>query len=167
MLDYASLRLPSLAFVLLLSLTAAGAAVAQSENVGASRHVEIGRLQSAPQIDGVIDEAWSGITPIDTHFTEIEPEFGAASPFRTVVRIAQTDSAIYVVFEAFDPQPDRLGAARTLRDDRLEADDSVAILFDTFNDDRTAYFFRTNALAVQEDEVMLGGLEVVVENGFA
>lgn len=113
--------------------------------------ISIGALDSALTIDGIIDDEWSAVTPIDSHFTQIQPEFGIPSPYRTVVRIAQTESAIYVAFEAFDPEPDRLGAAATQRDGNLDSDDSVAVLFDTFGDDRTAYLFRTNALAVQQD----------------
>ena len=111
----------------------------------------VGRLSSAPVIDGVIEDEWAAISPIDGYFFQVQPEFGAASPYRTLVRIAQTETAIYVAFEAFDPDSARLAAAGTQRDGDLRADDSVAVLFDTFGDDRTAYLFRTNALATQQD----------------
>ena len=114
--------------------------------------LQIMRLTAAPTIDGAISESeWIGASVVDQIFVQIEPEYGKSSPFRTIVRIGQTDSALYVAMEAIDPQPDRLAAASTQRDGELERDDSVAVLLDTFNDDRTAYLFRTNALATQED----------------
>lgn len=109
-------------------------------------------LDQAPVLDGVIDAGeWSSAAVIDTSFVQIEPSFGAASPYKTVVRIGQTATALYVAFEAFDPEPARLAAAVTQRDGDLDSDDSVSIAIDTFGDERTAYLFRTNALATQED----------------
>ena len=109
-------------------------------------------LIAAPTIAGAISESeWSGSAVVDQNFVQIEPEYGELSPFRTIVRIGQTDAALYVAFESIDPQPERLAAASTQRDSELDDDDSVAILLDTFGDDRTAYLFRTNALATQED----------------
>lgn len=114
--------------------------------------LQLMRLITAPTIDGAISESeWTGASVVDQIFVQIEPEYGKSSPFRTIVHVGQTDSALFVAIEAIDPQPDRLAAASTQRDGELERDDSVAVLLDTFNDDRTAYLFRTNALATQQD----------------
>jgi hypothetical protein len=124
------------------------------ESTDASRvsAFEITSFASAPTIDGNIEMSeWADATIIDQPFVQIEPEYGQPSPFRTVVRIGQTDTALYVAFESFDSDPARLAAAFTQRDGDLERDDSVAVLFDTFKDLRTAYLFRTNALATQQD----------------
>ncbi len=109
-------------------------------------------LSAAPVVDGVIDEAeWAGASLVDTPFIQIEPEFGRPSPYRTVVRIGQTSASLYVAFESYDPDPDRLAAAVTRRDGDLEDDDSVVVVLDTFSDGRTAYAFATNALDTQWD----------------
>ncbi len=109
-------------------------------------------LEQAPAIDGEIGESeWSGAGVIDQPFVQIEPEFGETSRFRTRVRVAQTQTALYVAFDAFDPEPSRLAAAISRRDGGLDADDSVTVALDPFGDGRTAYLFRTNALATQED----------------
>ena len=62
-----------------------------------------------------------------------------------------TNRAIFVAFVLSDPDPDRIAAAVTGRDGDLDQDDSVGVLLDTFNDDRTGYYFRTNLLATQAD----------------
>ena len=114
--------------------------------------IQITMLDVAPTIDGNIDASeWSNAALVDQPFVQFEPEFGVASPYRTVVRVGQTETALYIAFEAFDPDITRLAAARTQRDSDLGDDDSVAVLFDTFADLRTAYLFRTNGLATQED----------------
>ncbi len=114
--------------------------------------VVVGRLAEEPRIDGLVtDEEWAGATVLNRPFTQIEPEFGALSPFRTTIRVAQTETAVFVAFEAFDPEPDRLAAAATSRDGQLGSDDSVTVMLDTFRDRRRAYAFRTNALATQWD----------------
>jgi hypothetical protein len=103
-------------------------------------------------VDGDVTEAeWAGAAVLDGRFIQIQPEYGQPSPFRTVVRIGQTATALYVAFEAYDPDPDRLAAAVTRRDGNLDDDDSVTVLLDTFSDGRTAYAFATNALATQWD----------------
>jgi hypothetical protein len=118
----------------------------------AQQTIDVSFLEQAPTIDGDIGASeWSGAAIVDQFFVQIEPEYGEPSPFRTVVRIGQTEAALYVAFEAFDPEPSRLAAASTQRDGELDKDDSVAMLFDTFGDNRTAYLFRTNALATQQD----------------
>ena len=110
------------------------------------------QLALAPEIDGVIgDGEWQGVPVGDRPFIQVVPEFGEPSPFRTVVRIAQTEDALYVAIEAFDLDPDRLSVAATSRDGAMDRDDSVAVMVDTFSDRRTGYVFRTNALATQWD----------------
>ena len=114
--------------------------------------LEVTRFANAPTIDGDIGETeWAGAGVADQNFVQIEPEYGQPSPFRTVVRVGQTETALYVAFEAFDPDISRLAAAATRRDGELDQDDSVAVLLDPFGDGRTAYLFRINTLATQQD----------------
>jgi hypothetical protein len=114
--------------------------------------VESAALSRAPTIDGTIgDGEWAEAAIVDQAFVQIEPDFGSDSPLRTVVRIGQTDTALYISFEALDPDADRAAAAVTERDGGLAADDSVSVALDTFGDARNGYYFRTNALGTQED----------------
>ncbi len=118
----------------------------------AQQPVDMSVLEQAPTIDGEIDEfEWSGARIIDQPFVQFEPEFGEVSPFRTVLHVGQTETALYIAVTAFDPDLSRLSAAVTQRDGGLDADDSISVALDSFGDDRTAYLFRTNALATQED----------------
>lgn len=122
--------------------------------------LEIATLAKTPAIDGDIGESeWSEARVADQYFVQIEPAYGEPSPFRTVVRVGQTATALYVAIEAFDPEISRIAAAITQRDamtqrdmnNNVVQDDSVAVFLDPFGDGRTAYVLRTNALATQED----------------
>lgn len=112
----------------------------------------ITHIEASPEIDGVlaVDE-WDLVPVLDRPFIQFEPEAGEPSPFRTIVRIAQTDAALFVAIESFDPEIHRLAAAITRRDGSMNDDDSVAVMLDTFSDRRTGYVFSTNALATQWD----------------
>jgi len=106
---------------------------------------------TAPVIDGILDdEVWEAAATVEG-FVQFQPEFGAPSPFRTIVLVGYTSEALYVAFKCFDPNPGRIAAAIISRDGDLENDDSVTILLDTNHDRRTAYYFATNSLGVQLD----------------
>ena len=135
----------SLVFLTSLLLTTTGAAADRPT-------VEISLLDAPPVIDGEIsDDEWSGATIIDGNFVQIQPLYGQPSPFRTVVRLGQTEDSLYVAFISYDPDASRIAAAVTQRDGEIDDDDSVAVFLDTFADQRTAYAFGTNPLATQWD----------------
>ncbi len=109
------------------------------------------RLSSKPTIDGVVDEAVWSEAAVAEGFVQFVPKFGQPSPYRTVVLVGSTEDALYVAFKCFDPESKDISAAVTSRDGSLENDDSVALLLDTFHDQRRAYYFITNTLGVQGD----------------
>jgi len=77
---------PNILIALILTVTSAG--IAQGAAAQEAGSVAIAILDAAPVIDGTVDASeWSGAAVVDEYFVQIEPEFGAPSPFRTVVRI--------------------------------------------------------------------------------
>ena len=83
----------------------------------AQSSLELTGLQQPPTIDGQVESSeWSGAAVIDQALIQFVPNFGEESSYRTVVRVGQTESAIYVAFEVFDPDPSRIAAAITRRD---------------------------------------------------
>jgi len=138
-----------MAFLILIGLMAGLGSVVGAEERSV---LQVTKLSSPPVIDGLIEDAeWAGVPLGDTPFIQVEPEAGDPSPYRTTIRIAQTEHALYVAVEALDPDPQRIAVAVTERDGDLDDDDSVAVMLDTFSDGRTAYVFATNALATQMD----------------
>ncbi len=83
-------------------------------------------------------------------FIQRLPDDGEPSSQRTEVYIGYTDSDVYAIFLAFDDNPSLVRANMAARE-AIDEDDSVGIIFDTFNDQRTAFAFRTTALGIQWD----------------
>jgi hypothetical protein len=85
-----------------------------------------------------------------TDFIQRLPDDGEAASERTEVYLAYDERNLYAVFLAFDSQPDQIRANLSPREN-VENDDTVGILIDTFNDQRTGYAFRSTPLGVQWD----------------
>lgn len=115
------------------------------------RSVEAVRFDQHPVIDGVVTEAaWFSAPPIED-FIQFQPRHGQPSHLRTSVYIGYRQDTLFVAFVCFDPEPDRISAARTRRDSDLEEDDAVIVMLDTFDDDRTCTAFATNSIGTQWD----------------
>ena len=106
-------------------------------------------------VDGVVNEpVWQRVAPA-SDFRQREPNEGAPATEATEVRILYDANMVYVGITAHDSRPDAI-IARILQRDRLivlddfsgspqfAGDDGVAILFDTFHDQRNAVVFATN-----------------------
>ena len=114
----------------------------------AGGHIPLLRGEIA--IDGVIDEAaWSQALEQEIGI-ELQPGDNIAAPVRTRVRIGYSEDALYVAFDAHDPDPAQIRAH--LRDrDQAFGDDWVGVFLDTFDDQRRAYELIVNPLGVQSD----------------
>lgn len=108
------------------------------------------RTEIPPVIDGILDdEVWKN-APSVSDFIQFEPDKGKPASVRTVAKILYDNDYIYVAFLCYDPEPEKI-ELETRRDRLMMGVDSVTVDLDTFNDDRTMYYFRTNPLGVQHD----------------
>ncbi|MFK7848399.1 MAG: DUF5916 domain-containing protein [Rhodothermales bacterium] len=107
--------------------------------------------ETAPRIDGHLDdEIWQTLDPI-TNFTQLWPEEGAAPTERSEVRIAYDRDNLYFAFKLFDDNPQLIRAKNLERGGRNDRDDHAYISLDTYQDKRNAYLFEMNALGTQDD----------------
>lgn len=144
---------------LILALVAcAGAVVAEQkpEEAAPSRHgrarYQAHRAPAAVVIDGVLDESvWSGAPTFELAY-EIRPGDNTPARVRTEGWIAYDDRHVYFAFRCHDPEPGRIRARYTDRDNAF-ADDFVGVVLDTFDDNRRAFEFFVNPLGVQMDLV--------------
>lgn len=108
------------------------------------------RTEIPPVIDGILDdEVWKN-APSVSDFIQFEPDKGIPASVRTVAKILYDNDYIYVAFLCYDPEPEKI-ELEARRDRLMMGVDSVTVDLDTFNDDRTMYYFRTNQLGVQHD----------------
>ncbi len=140
------LGLPAMvASLVLVCLTAMSAPLAAAE----AAH-QIRRATGPITIDGRLDEAvWHDALMVEID-VETFPAHNVPAPVRTELRMTFDHVNLYLGYHAFDPEPEKIRARVTDRDDAYQ-DDYVAISIDTFNDGRRAYEFVVNPIGVQMD----------------
>jgi hypothetical protein len=107
------------------------------------------RAVAPPTIDGTIEEAeWEGAA-IAGDFIQFQPRVGQPSAVVSQALVMYDSTRLYVAFRLFDSEPP--AAQLTRRDAELMNDDAVVLLLDSFNDNRTGFFFVTNLLGTQAD----------------
>ncbi len=113
------------------------------------------RTYESIEIDGDLTESdWQKAEPIK-RFVQIEPHEGEASSESMEVRILYDDENIYFGFICFDSDMSKLVANEMRRDARdIHENDNVFLLLDTYNDKRSGFFFRANALGAIQDRAI-------------
>lgn len=153
----ARLRLRDLVLSAAAGWLAAGAVLARpAADPPALHHVP--RTASEIHIDGrVVEPAWDEALALELEY-EVRPGENIPPPVRTTLLITYDDAHVYFAFRAYDPEPGRIRARYSDRDQAWE-DDWVGVVLDTFNDERRAYELISNPLGVQIDALNddLGG----------
>ena len=114
------------------------------------------RVATVVQLDGHLREAFWAIADSITEFRQREPDEGAPSTERTVVKFARDQAALYVGIRAYDSDVHGLRATQLRRDADLEVDDYVMLLIDSFHDRRSGFAFRTNPNGAMWDAQFIG-----------
>ncbi len=111
------------------------------------------RVDQAPRIDGVLDDAcWQTGKPV-TNFTQVLPVEGAPPSERTEVRFAYTRDLLFIAIRCFDRAPGKILVKTMQRDNPFDSDDSVKIAFDTFARERDGYVFIVNPAGARTDSI--------------
>ena len=121
---------------------------------GYGQELDIPALEAAPLLSDFISMEPSpqvrSRMAIVSDFTQRTPNDGAPARQRTDVYLGYDERNLYAVFLAFDSEPDSIRANLAPREN-VGNDDRVGLLIDTFDDQRTAYGFRSTPLGVQWD----------------
>jgi hypothetical protein len=149
----------------------------------ASRYVRkdaparIERFESAPVIDGKLDDAiWRGAS-VFGDFLQIQPGDNVKPTHPTEVMMGYDAKHLYI---AFNVKQDRDKVRATVaRRDNIFNDDYVLLHLDTFNDQRQAYLLFFNPLGIQADgtftegrgedysiDIVMDSKGVLTEDGF-
>ncbi len=113
----------------------------------ARRTAEIGRIASAdaPRLDGVLDDPCWQSAPAIGDFVMVEPWEGRTPDQRTEIRLLHDSDNFYIYLYCYDDQPQHIRATQRSRDARLDPDDRVEFILDSFENRRTGYFFQIGA----------------------
>ncbi|MEE8437888.1 MAG: carbohydrate binding family 9 domain-containing protein, partial [Candidatus Neomarinimicrobiota bacterium] len=100
--------------------------------------------------DGILDEdvwesgEWFG------GFHQRNPDEGKPATFKTEFKIIYDDKYLYIGARAYDPEPEKIIAILSRRDEYTESD-WLYVSLDSYNDNRTAFEFGINAAGVLHD----------------
>ncbi|MBN2356907.1 carbohydrate binding family 9 domain-containing protein [candidate division KSB1 bacterium] len=105
----------------------------------------------AVKIDGRLDEPdWEAVT-FQGGFLQREPEEGQPASERTEVGILYDDQNLYFGIKCFDSEPGKIIAREMRRDAVVDDDDYFEMVIDTYHDQRSGYYFITNAHGSRRD----------------
>ena len=113
--------------------------------------VAVRRISEKIQIDGILSEpAWQE-SPSAVNLVQVEPHPGEPSTEPTKVWLAYSRDSLYVAVRCEDRDPKQIVATEMKRDAFLYENDNIAIVLDTYHDNRNAYYFSTNAAGALVD----------------
>jgi hypothetical protein len=149
----------SLAFTTIAHAQIPGGAAARpgqpARSAGVSE-LRANRALTAVHLDGHLnEEAWATADSI-TELRQREPAQGILSTERTVVKVLQDGTALFVGVRAYDSDVRAVRATQLRRDASLDADDNVTLLIDSFHDRRSGFLFRTNPNGAMWDAQFAG-----------
>ncbi len=110
------------------------------------------QISEAPVIDGVINEKLWNEGEWTDDFTQFEPYNGKEPSQHTEFKILFDANNLFIAIKSFDTSPDSIVKRLTRRDH--EDGDMVAIIFDSFHDLRTGFFFGVSVGGVKVDQMM-------------
>jgi hypothetical protein len=138
-----------LSLLLVVSLLGLALAVSRASAQAGPGRVEALRLAEPVRVDGVLDEAaWR--RPSAHPLIQNEPDNGAPPRQPTDWWVAYDDEALYVAARLHESSPDSIRASLGRRDTWPESD-WVFLYLDTYNDDRSGFYFSVNPSGVIGD----------------
>ena len=154
-------RLWIFAFVIIASFVGSGEAKAQTSTTAGNHgpHPEPSPVVGAVRVSGTItldgkldEEVWQSAQPA-TDFRQSQPDEGKAATQKTEVRFAYDDAALYVGARMFDTEGAKGVRTRLVRRDAMTESDSdiIQIIFDSYHDHISRYFFWTNPSGSKTD----------------
>ena len=102
------------------------------------------------KLDGIHDEPEWLLVPIETGFTQHQPESGSQPYLQTEFRITHDSKYLYLAYRAYDTSPDSIVERLSRRDEF--AGDWVEVNIDSYHDLRTAFSFTVSVSGVRGDE---------------
>jgi len=138
--------------LLALAVLAAPVAWAQSgDSAPAPRTARATRTETAPRVNGNLDDpAWAS-APAISGFVQHEPFEGRPVSERTEVRILYDQDAVYLGAWLYDADPSGIVRGETRRDARIDDTDAFLIVFDTYHDRQNALVFGTTPAGIEYD----------------
>ena len=113
----------------------------RSPSGAGSPSLQVTPITVAPKIDGILDDfCWQAVMAT-REFTQVDPNEGAAPTEQTEMKVAQDSDYLYVAVRCFDREARKVIGAQLQNDAKVNSDDTVSLVFDTFGQQRDGYLF--------------------------
>jgi hypothetical protein len=113
--------------------------------------IRVQRVDSSIKVDGILDETMWSQVPYGSGFTQLDPNPGVPSGFRTEIRVLYDDNAIYIGATLFDDNPEGILKELSPRD-QLANTDYFSVVIDTYKAGQTGFGFTVTPSGVQVDQ---------------
>jgi hypothetical protein len=117
------------------------------------KSTEAVRISGTMELDGVMNEPFWNTIQVADSFVVNYPNPGVVSPYRTTVRMAYDDQAVYIGAELHDVAPDSVLAILSQRDDFGNAD-WFGVLIDPYGAGQNGFGFFVTAAGVELDAIL-------------
>lgn len=128
-------------------------AIAQLAAAGDGKRIRMVRTETAPEIDGYIDEAAWSTAAVVRDFHQVQPNEYAEPSVATEVYLLFDQDAIYVGGRMHVDSPDLITARILRQGQTFFGEDHFAIILDPFDTQRSGYLFATNPNGLRVDGV--------------
>ena len=115
--------------------------------------LRIARTETAPTIDGVLDDLPWTHAPVIEDLHQFDPVDHGEPTEHTEVYVLYDDDNLYVAARMFDSEPDQIRARQMVQGQAMWFDDSFTVLLDPFNNKRTGYSFQVNPVGNRRDGI--------------
>ncbi len=143
-------------FALLFALVFSTPALSQQENsngITGGKIIQLTNFTTAPEVDGVLDEAVWARAALVSDFHQMNPvEYGEPSQ-RTEIRVFYSEDALYVGARMYETDPALIRANVMRQGQGLPNDDSFKLMIDPYFDRRGGYLFEINANGVRVEGI--------------
>jgi len=123
-------------------------------NARAQELVTIPRIQGEIKFDGKVDDAcWQNLSslPMIMH----TPTFGIQATEKSEVMICYDNNFVYVGARLFDSEASKMLVTSKKRDEESNSNESLTLVFDSFNDKENALVFSTTPSGLRNDLTVL------------
>ncbi|MDE0343396.1 MAG: DUF5916 domain-containing protein, partial [Deltaproteobacteria bacterium] len=117
--------------------------------LGEDKVVRIVRTAAQPTIDGLLDDPVWRDAPFIDDMHQYRPADHVEPTQKTTVYLLYDDDNLYVAGRMWDSEPDEIRARSLAQGQELRWDDTLMVVVDPFNNNRTGYEFRVNANGVR------------------
>ncbi len=114
--------------------------------------VTANKLENEIVIDGILNESVWKNKPV-SNFIQKEPDEGKKATEKTLVWVAYDESYLYVAAKLYDSQPKTIDTKLARRDVMIKTD-RFYVSIDSYNDNRTGFYFGVNPAGYMNDGIL-------------